>query len=130
MTPKEKAKELIDSFRHHTRPYNENYNYIDCIEEHVNDWESYYSAINCALIAADEIIEIIHSEGTLISYGYWNDVKQELLNLKENKVITQKDEPKQFYPNDFGLPKFATKDFNDLASNFFGGKPNKQIKQG
>jgi hypothetical protein len=85
MTPKEKAKELIDSFLHHTRPYNKNYNYIDCTEKNVNDWEFYYSAINCALIAADEIIEIIHSEGTLISYGYWNDVKQELLNLKKNK---------------------------------------------
>ena len=38
-------------------------------------------------------------------------------------TCVKKEEPKQLNSEDFGLPKFGTKEFNDLASAFFGGKP-------
>lgn len=58
MTPKEKAKELVNK-------------YIDdiCLFKH--------AAIKCALIAVDELIkEVNHSD-----VGYWYDVKQEIEKL-------------------------------------------------
>ena len=36
---------------------------------------------------------------------------------------------KMYIPEDFGLPKFGTKEFNDLASDLFGGKPRNEIKR-
>ena len=41
------------------------------------------------------------------------------------EIIIPKNEPKQLNSEDFGLPKIRTKEFNDLASASFGGKPNK-----
>jgi hypothetical protein len=40
------------------------------------------------------------------------------------KIIIPTEEPKQL--NNFGLPQFGTKEFNDLASQFFGGKPKQE----
>ena len=59
MTPKEKAKELVDKMR-------------DEIPCHCDDWEQ---AKQCALIAVDEIIEAIgyNSESHI-----WIKVKQEI----------------------------------------------------
>ncbi len=64
MTPKEKAKELVDRFdeftTHHTwRDKNNN-------------------AIECALIAVDEILKVLH---TNIEDRYWQQVKQEISQL-------------------------------------------------
>jgi len=38
-------------------------------------------------------------------------------------TCVKKEEPKQLNSEDFGLPKFGTKEFNGLASGLFGGKP-------
>jgi hypothetical protein len=73
MTPKEKAKELVDKYIPHTKVFHE-----------VLGWEDYIdSAKQCALIAVTEIINSnphsnpfntdIHS-----TMKYWIDVKNEL----------------------------------------------------
>lgn len=75
MTPKEKAKELLDKFIPHTRVFHD-----------VLGWEDYIdSAKQCALIAVDEIMTAL----TVIHYGmqylsaidYWEGVKQEIEKL-------------------------------------------------
>lgn len=78
MTPKEKAKELVDKFIEHTRVYHE-----------VLGWEDYIdSAKQCALVAADEIEEVSqddsHFKHTEFSQthpnykSYWKLVKTEI----------------------------------------------------
>jgi hypothetical protein len=84
MTPKEKAKELVDKFIPHTRVFHE-----------VLGWEDYFdSAKQCALIAVDEILEVM---GSAVVYNYvypgvkiyaypgteiyWQEVKQEIEKL-------------------------------------------------
>ena len=68
MTPKEKAKELVDKIR-------------------TGLWRdravSIYSedAIYCALIAVDEIINVINECGTEYYDNFWQEVKQEIENL-------------------------------------------------
>jgi hypothetical protein len=76
MTPKEKAEELVDKF--------ENYSFMD-IDKRIS---SFNSAKQCALIAVDEICEILEDNGlTFIDYHdrttieYWLQVKQEIENL-------------------------------------------------
>ena len=79
MTPKEKAKELIDKFNNHTVKelfYLKNGKVIEGKTE----------AKQCALIAVDEILnanpnypEFKENEGT--SIRYWEVVKQEIENL-------------------------------------------------
>jgi hypothetical protein len=73
MTPKEKAKELVDNFR---------LNVLDYEGSSLNS----FKAKQCALIAVDEIIdanpyecdaiEILHS-----NISYWQEVKQEIGKL-------------------------------------------------
>jgi hypothetical protein len=77
MTPKEKAKELVDKFKKNTRAYNE-----------TNGWEdSAYDAKQCALIAVDEIIKytkeiiMIYDLSFDVSDSYWIQVKQEIEKL-------------------------------------------------
>jgi len=63
MTPKEKAKELVDNFLPHSTG-NSNIN----------------EAKQCALIAVDEIIDLVkHID--VDSEDYWQEVKQEIINL-------------------------------------------------
>jgi len=65
MSPKERAKELVDKFKKNTRAYNE-----------TNGWEdSAYDAKQCALIAVDEILQITARD------DYWRNIKQEIENL-------------------------------------------------
>jgi hypothetical protein len=78
MTPKEKAKELVNKFRDINwlveTPYTSRY-----------EWIQIQEAKQCALIAVDEIL----SELTEIPYGleylnrlnYWLEVKQEIEKL-------------------------------------------------
>ena len=82
MTPKEKAKELVDNFTPHTRVFHE-----------VLGWEDYLdSAKKCALIAVDEIIDngnlepqikrhIGNVEPSIIYLEYWFKVKKEIEKL-------------------------------------------------
>lgn len=66
MTPKEKAKELVEKFRKHSNGFN-------TIGTH--DGGDYRSK-KCALIAVDELIN--HST---ILKSYWQKVKEEINNL-------------------------------------------------
>jgi hypothetical protein len=65
MTPKEKAKELVDKFDEFTVHY---------------EWrEKNDNAIECALIAVDEVLNLLwHTHKNEIEYRYWNEVKQEI----------------------------------------------------
>ena len=82
MTPKEKAKELIDTYLDI-----ENYNNLNldlfCDECGMNIQSAKY----CALIAVDEMIKLlVDLSGDSFIYIkeviYYQEVKQELLNLK------------------------------------------------
>jgi hypothetical protein len=61
MTAKDKAKELVSRF-------------------YLEGSELYDSAIKCALISVDEILDIVQYVGDR-EYAYWQDVKSELENL-------------------------------------------------
>ena len=67
ISPQEKAKELVEK-------YDETLTYI----------ESKSKAKQCALIAVDEIISIklLWFQKDTESLDYWQEVKQELLNMK------------------------------------------------
>lgn len=67
MTPKEKAKELVDKFVDFT------------LQE---TWQNKnYDAIECALIAVDEIFKS-HTYGLSPELKkYWEEVKQEIISL-------------------------------------------------
>ena len=62
MTPKQKAKQLVDKF--------------DGVGLQMRN-----EAIACALIAVDEIISVIDNEMNFLSYLYFKEVKQEIKNL-------------------------------------------------
>jgi hypothetical protein len=69
MTPKEKAKQLIQKFELIDR------------EQRYQDELNLFEAKQCTLICVDEILEIIRYHGTDIgkhSLKYWLDVKQEI----------------------------------------------------
>lgn len=75
MTPEEKAKELVDKFDQHV--VSTNYRHM-----------SEYSVKDCAIIAVDEILQIVPSvyltEDAEIHtghYQYWAEVKSELEKL-------------------------------------------------
>jgi hypothetical protein len=69
MTPKEKAKELVDKF-YQEAP-------LDEIKFYSND----VMAKSCALIAVDELIYETQFEVPNIRQKYWINVKQEIENL-------------------------------------------------
>ena len=78
MTPKDKAKELVESFS----PYSD-YNECDVLTQRENQLKN---AKQCALICVDEILQIIPEE--VMSYkpfmmntDYWTEVKQEINKL-------------------------------------------------
>ena len=72
MTPKEKAEELINKFIPHTKVFHE-----------VLGWEDYIdSAKQCALVAVDEILNINSVDKDFDLSHYWQHVKEELENLK------------------------------------------------
>ncbi len=74
MTAEEKAKELVDKFKPHTRTFDE-----------TRGWEdNLHDASQCALIAVEEILlnNFWESELSKNNYFiYWNDVKSHLQNL-------------------------------------------------
>ena len=67
MTPKEKAKELVDKFNRV-----EGHNY-DC------EYIETDMAFDCALICADEVLKTVPFVGDF--RNYWNEVKQEINKL-------------------------------------------------
>ena len=77
MTAKEKAQELVESFKHLVR-------FDKIYEEPIIDLQ-----IDCAIIAVDEILKAStiklsdRNNGKFIYIdNYWNEVKTELQNLK------------------------------------------------
>jgi len=75
MTPKEKAKELVDNFLEKI-PFADTYIY--------KDWrkEMYDKAKQCALIAVDEILNQFYGMLDLeYDIEYWEEVKQEIEKL-------------------------------------------------
>jgi hypothetical protein len=73
MTPKEKAKDLISSF------------YTKTDEQGLTFNIYWTNAKQCALIAVEEILEIINETMILVDiesdYDYWQEVKEEILKL-------------------------------------------------
>ena len=68
MEEKEKAKELVNKFYPRATSYS-----LDRKNQNEN-------AKQCALIAVDEILNVIYYESKS-EYGYWQEVKQEINNL-------------------------------------------------
>ncbi len=62
MTPKEKAKDLVDR-------------YYNLFSVELENTICYREAKKCALIAVDEILKVLH---TNIENRYWQQVKQEI----------------------------------------------------
>ena len=82
MTPKEKAKKLVDKF-YQTTP---NETWIDePLGEFTKTYTAWGQAKQCALIAVDELIKIHYllttTHDTSPSINYWKAVKQEIQNL-------------------------------------------------
>jgi hypothetical protein len=79
MTPKEKAKELVDKFIH----------YVNCWDDETADpnyTQAYNYSKQCALIAVDEIAKCTKYENQKFdndrfSEDYWKEVKQEIGKL-------------------------------------------------
>lgn len=71
MTPKEKAEELIFYYQNLLEPYLKNINSLR------------NKSMQCALIAVDEILEIVTSDNSalIVELPYWQEVKQEIENL-------------------------------------------------
>jgi len=70
MTPKEKAEELVDKM------YN-----IDFNDDAREIAMRYPHAIKCALIAVDEIINVIEENCLEYDDNYWQEVKKEIEKL-------------------------------------------------
>lgn len=62
MTPKEKAEELVNRFIYRR-----------------TDYVEIYDAKQCALLAVDEILDILNQLS--LEYEYWQEVKQEIEKL-------------------------------------------------
>ncbi len=78
LTPKEKAKHLVDKMS------NQTYTYQEYAGAHYTTCEIGYEAgVKCALIAVDEIIECTRSGfgTTKFSKEYWQVVKTEIEKL-------------------------------------------------
>ena len=75
MTPKDKAKQLVEMFSNVKRPMLKGYNIsVNMHPEH---------AKQCALICVDELIELYNFENPNRGFkvSYWDEVKQEINKL-------------------------------------------------
>ena len=70
MKAKEKAKELVGKYEHHSKPMEYGINFSGDIDH----------AIESALICVDEMLEELGEELKL-AYNYWQEVKQEINKL-------------------------------------------------
>ena len=76
--PKEKAKELIDKMNnseHCGIKHFPNKKYCECVEMNL------FQAKQCALIAVDEMINYLNLNGFSTQIDYWQEVKQEIINI-------------------------------------------------
>ena len=73
MTPRDKARELVNSFTKYSE---------GGIDNSIKTIKS--NAKKCALITVNEIIDVLHPDNWNIEkdiYYYWKDVKEEINNL-------------------------------------------------
>jgi hypothetical protein len=78
MTPKDKAKELVDKF-YQTTP---NETWIDEPSgEFMETYTAWGQAKQCALVAVNEILNINSVDKDFSLSFYWQDVKDEIQNL-------------------------------------------------
>jgi hypothetical protein len=73
MTPKEKAKDLIDKFSTRLKVLHELEGWV----EHLDSSKAKGHALN----AVDELIEQCYKSGINYSYDFWQEVKQEIEKL-------------------------------------------------
>jgi len=64
---KEKAEELVLKYLR--------------IDNNTKEWFNTHIAKQCALIAVDEIIKSINPFGMFLGKDYWEEVKQEIINI-------------------------------------------------
>lgn len=79
MTAKEKANELVEKFLN--QPIN--FPYIDTVDKQCigSGYMTYKSAVSCAIIAVDEIIEHCSQVEPFLGVDFWQEVKTELNKL-------------------------------------------------
>ncbi len=77
MTPKEKAKELVDKFYPNVQW---KLGQEDCLSR----------AKKCALIAVDELIEFGNQQGIREPMMYWQEVKQKIKHYDTNRFTSTK----------------------------------------
>ena len=70
MTAKEKAKDLVESYK-----------WFACWGRFEDEYENLQNSKKCALIAVDEIIYQMYDKYEIVDYRYWNEVKQEIEKL-------------------------------------------------
>jgi hypothetical protein len=76
MTPKEKAEELVDKF-YQRLPLKKDV--ITTQGDLSWEYDNWYEAKQCALIAVDEILDMVkHTPIEDIETDYWQEVKQEI----------------------------------------------------
>jgi hypothetical protein len=78
MTPKEKAKELVDKFY---QRFPLKMNVITTRGDLSWEYDSWNEAKECALIAVDEILNIKSVDRDYDLSTYWEEVKTEIYNL-------------------------------------------------
>jgi hypothetical protein len=78
MTPKEKAKELVDKFY---QRFPLKMNVITTRGDLSWEYDSWNEAKQCALIAVDEILNIKSVDRDYDLSTYWEEVKQEIEKL-------------------------------------------------
>lgn len=72
MTPKEKAKELVDKFIMY------DVQVCDLMGDELEGYEENHYR-NCALICVDEILDVVNP--LTLEYEYWEEVEQEINKL-------------------------------------------------
>ena len=85
MTPKEKAKELVDKFY---QRFPLKMNVITRKGDLSWEYDNWKEAKECALIAVDEIMKAVGWEKMELGVdrdNYWEEVKQEIEKLKQQK---------------------------------------------
>lgn len=77
MTPKEKATELVDKFKDYVNDF-----YTDFANQDDLIYNIKSNAKECALIAVDEIINVLNGESfSRNAIVFWTSVKQEIEKL-------------------------------------------------
>ena len=81
MTPREKARELVDKFIQYSDGVPDDYDWQDPVEYSAD--KEFSSAKQCALIAVDEIIKEVTPKVQLYTYqlDFWQQVKNEIEQL-------------------------------------------------